>query len=200
MGKAINSCPPAATYLSLLFSYKAAGATVVDLTGAKDTAEFINVSKDDALAYPRIVHVAYPPTVNARIQNAVKPFVEACMEANDVVLEVFTRKLGLPEGALARRHSLEEHSVSEARCIRVPPSPGSTKIAVGAHTDFGRSVPASASDLARLGTDSACHAVSLSWLTDWVDCRLCFLEKRVGNTSKLWQLLSVRSTLISPGV
>ncbi|KAF9468233.1 Clavaminate synthase-like protein [Collybia nuda] len=119
------------------FGYKAAGATTVDLDGSKDNAEFINISKDDALAYPQVAHVAYPSSVNARMESTIRPFVEACMEINSTMLEVFNARLGLPEGALAQHHPREQYSVSEARCIRVPPSPGSTKIAVGAHTDFG---------------------------------------------------------------
>lgn len=119
------------------YRYKAVGATTVDLEGSKDNAEMINISKDDALAYPRVAHVHYPGPVNARMENTIKPFVKACMAANDTILEVFNRKLGLPDGALAKRHSVEENSVSEARCIKVPASPGSTKIAVGSHTDFG---------------------------------------------------------------
>ncbi|RDB23591.1 Oxidoreductase vrtI [Hypsizygus marmoreus] len=119
------------------FGYKAAGATYVDLNGSKDNAEMINVSKDDALAYPQVVHVAYPEPVNKRMEITVKPFVEACMEVNNTILEIFNRRLGLPEGALASRHLRDQPSVSEARCIKVPPSPNSTKIAVGAHTDFG---------------------------------------------------------------
>jgi isopenicillin N synthase-like dioxygenase len=119
------------------FGYKAAGATYVDLKGSKDMAEFINVAKDDALAYPEIIHRSYPQTVNDAMELAVRPFVEACMAANDTMLNVFNDKLGLPSGTLAALHPLKETSVSEARCIKVPPTPNSTKIAVGAHTDFG---------------------------------------------------------------
>ncbi|KAL0952402.1 hypothetical protein HGRIS_006678 [Hohenbuehelia grisea] len=119
------------------FGYKAAGATTVDLTGSKDNAEMINISKDDAISYPQKVHTGYPEPVNARMESTVKPFVQACMSANDTILEIFNKRLGLPAGTLARLHSLEEPSFSEARCIKVPASPGSTKIAVGAHTDFG---------------------------------------------------------------
>jgi isopenicillin N synthase-like dioxygenase len=120
--------------------YKATGATYVDLEGSKDNAEFINISKDDALAYPLVVHVTYPEPVNARMKDTVRPFVEACMEANNTMLDIFNKKLGLPDGTLTSLHSRNETSVSEARCIRVPALPGSTKIAVGAHTDFGRFV------------------------------------------------------------
>lgn len=92
------------------------------------------------MAYPRIVHVAYPSAVNERMASTVRPFVEACTAANDFMMEIFNKRLGLPDGTLAACHLRDETSVSEARVIRVPPSPNSTKIAVGAHTDFGRFV------------------------------------------------------------
>lgn len=129
---------PFLTHSNIAVSYKAPGATYVDLNGAKDNAEFINVSKDDVLAYPRIVHIAYPEPVYAHMETAVRPFVEACMGVNNTIVNIFNRQLGLPEGALARFHTRDEHSICEARVVRVPPSPNSTKIAVGAHTDFGR--------------------------------------------------------------
>ncbi|KAF8889038.1 hypothetical protein BD779DRAFT_1714754 [Infundibulicybe gibba] len=107
------------------FGYKASGATFVDLNGSKDNAEFINVSKDDALVYPKVVHVPYPPPVNARMETVVRPFVLACMAVNDTILRIFNQKLGLPDGTLAQKHTRDEPSVSEAR------------YSVGAHTDFG---------------------------------------------------------------
>lgn len=117
--------------------YKATGATTVDLNGSKDNAEMMNISKDDALVYPQVAHVPYPEPINARMQSDVKSFISACMEANDTLLGIFNDKLGLPKGTLGNLHSLEEHSFSEARIIKVPASPGSTNIAVGSHTDFG---------------------------------------------------------------
>lgn len=97
----------------------------------------INISKDDALAYPDVAHITYPQPVNARMESSVKPFVSACMEANNTILNIFNDKLGLPSGTLASLHSMEEHSVSEARVIKVPPSRDTDAIAVGSHTDFG---------------------------------------------------------------
>ncbi len=97
----------------------------------------INISKDDTLSYPDVAHVPYPEPVNARMESAVKPFVTACMEANNTILGIFNDKLGLPSGTLERFHSSEEHSVSEARLIKVPPSKDTESIAVGSHTDFG---------------------------------------------------------------
>jgi isopenicillin N synthase-like dioxygenase len=105
-----------------------------------DTVEFINVSKDDALAYPQVVHRTYPSTVNARMENTIAPFVHKALEVNYVTLDIFNQRLGLPQGTLEKLHILEEHSGSEARCIRNPPPKVKTAAAtpaLGAHTDFG---------------------------------------------------------------
>lgn len=121
-------------------SYKAAGANATDETGALDTVEFINVAKDDALAWPGRVHREYPSTVNARMESTIKPFVQKSLEVNYVLLDVLSDRLGLPKGTLAKRHPLEEPSGSEARCIKNPPKPdgiSETQAAIGAHTDFG---------------------------------------------------------------
>ncbi|PCH41798.1 Clavaminate synthase-like protein [Wolfiporia cocos MD-104 SS10] len=120
--------------------YKAAGSNAVDETGALDTVEFINVSQDDVLAFPTPIHRTYPSTVNAHMERTIKPFVRKSLEVNSTLLEIFNTRLGLPDGTLANLHRLDEHSGSEARCIRNPPRPGGIsddKAALGAHTDFG---------------------------------------------------------------
>ncbi|KAI0090369.1 hypothetical protein BDY19DRAFT_939884 [Irpex rosettiformis] len=121
------------------FGYKAAGANAVDETGALDTVEFINVSRNDALAWPNKVHRDYPPTVNARMESTVKPFIKKSMEINMTLMDVFNSRLGLPNGTLAARHSVDEPSGCESRVIKNPPRNGASeaKQAIGAHTDFG---------------------------------------------------------------
>ncbi|OCH93542.1 Clavaminate synthase-like protein [Obba rivulosa] len=124
----------------LSFGYKARGASATDEYGNLDTVEFINVAKDDALAWPRQVHRAYPSTVNAKMENVIKPFVQKSVEVNTTLMRVLEGKLDLPEGALTQRHTIDEHSGSEARVIKSPPRPGGIseeKVAIGAHTDFG---------------------------------------------------------------
>ena len=119
--------------------YKAAGANAVDETGLKDTVEFINVSKDDALAWPTPVHRTYPETVNARMASTIQPFIAKSLAVNNTILEVFNEKLGLPAGELLQRHSRNDWSASEARVIKNPPAPKMSpeRQALGAHTDFG---------------------------------------------------------------
>ncbi|KAH9921154.1 Clavaminate synthase-like protein [Fomitopsis serialis] len=105
-------------------NYKAPGANATDETGARDTVEFINISQDDALAFPTPVHRTYPSTVTARMEHTIRPFIQH----------------SAAEGTLAQLHRLDETSGSETRCIRNPPRPGGIseeKAALGAHTDFG---------------------------------------------------------------
>ena len=127
-------------WLTYEYRYKAAGANATDETGALDTVEFINVSKDDALAWPGKVHREYPSTVNARMESTIRPFIEKSLAVNNTLLAVLNDRLGLPEGALGRRHPREEPSGSESRCIKNPPRPNGIteeQAAIGAHTDFG---------------------------------------------------------------
>ncbi|EPS98874.1 hypothetical protein FOMPIDRAFT_1024447 [Fomitopsis schrenkii] len=122
------------------FGYKAAGANAVDDTGALDTVEFINISQDDALAWPKPVHRTYPATVNARMEATIRPFIQLSAEVNCTLMEILGKKLGFKAGRLTELHRLDETSGSETRCIRNPPRPGGIseeKAALGAHTDFG---------------------------------------------------------------
>ncbi|KZV94738.1 Clavaminate synthase-like protein [Exidia glandulosa HHB12029] len=121
------------------FGYKAAGANATDEYGSLDFVEFINVAKDDALAYPSVVHRQYPSTVRERMVSTVAPFVRKSIEVNNTLLSAFNDRLGLPAGTLLRLHALDESSGSETRCIKTPPSQtiSQDKAAIGAHTDFG---------------------------------------------------------------
>ncbi|KAF9449729.1 Clavaminate synthase-like protein, partial [Macrolepiota fuliginosa MF-IS2] len=118
--------------------YKAAGANAVDASGEKDTVEFVNISKDDVLAWPSHVHRRYPEPVEQNMPTVVQPFVNKSLEVNRTILNIFNDKLGLPKGTLFQQHPLDEHSGCEARIIKNPPMPHNIhKRAIGAHTDFG---------------------------------------------------------------
>lgn len=120
------------------FGYKCAGANAVDASGEKDTAEFINIAKDDVLAWPEVARRTYPRTVNARMQNTLLPFVCKSLDVNYTLLQALNERLGLQPDSFSRRHPMDEWSGSECRITRNPPSPHAPfKIAVGAHTDFG---------------------------------------------------------------
>ncbi|KAJ7211614.1 Clavaminate synthase-like protein [Mycena pura] len=117
------------------FGYKAAGTCAIDAAGTVDTAQFINVAKDDALAWPAQAHRAYPSAVNARMTCTIKPFVEKSLAINNTLLDVLNDKLGLPKGTLARLHPREDYSGSETRVLYSPPIVG--RQVLSAHTDFG---------------------------------------------------------------
>ena len=79
--------------------YKFAGANATDFSGAPDSVEFINVSKDGALAFPAIVNHRYPLTVEERMDSAVRPFVRKGTEVNQTLSVFSTTVLGYRRGA-----------------------------------------------------------------------------------------------------
>ncbi|KZV61603.1 Clavaminate synthase-like protein [Peniophora sp. CONT] len=121
------------------FGYKCAGAVATDENGSPDTIESINIARDDALAWPEVVHRTYPSTVNDRMESTIKPFIEKSVEINNTLLDAFNKKLGLPDGTLVSKHTLEEHTSSEARCIKAPPNQhlSNVKVSLDAHSDYG---------------------------------------------------------------
>lgn len=135
----IKASPTHNTQMPHKSSYKAAGANAVDATGEKDTVEFVNIAKDDVLAWPSRVHrSSYPAPVEQSMPTVVQPFVRKSLEVNRTILSIFNDKLGLPKDFLLQQHPLEEHSGCEARIIKNPPMPHNIqKRAIGAHTDFG---------------------------------------------------------------
>ncbi|KAL5503986.1 hypothetical protein ACEPAH_8058 [Sanghuangporus vaninii] len=126
------------------FGIKRLGSTATNEYGSPDNVEFLNVSKEDALAYPEIFHRTYPSTVYTRMESTIVPFVKKSVDIIDTVLSVYEMKLGLPAGALLELHRHMEASDSEARCIRSPPKKPwfegpitKEDVLLGAHTDFG---------------------------------------------------------------
>lgn len=127
--------------LTSISRYKKAGANATDEFGNLDTVEFINVSRDDALAFPKAAHRTYPPTVEEYMPETITPFVKNSMEITRVLIDCLAKQMGLPRGALDKLHDEKEYSGSETRVIRNPPvgEKGVTKdkVGIGAHTDFG---------------------------------------------------------------
>ncbi|KAF8871423.1 Clavaminate synthase-like protein [Gymnopilus junonius] len=124
------------------FGYKKAGGNAVAASGEPDTAEFLNIAKDDALAWPNLVRrappgTAYPAPALARMESTVKPFIEKSLAVNNTLMDILNDKLGLKKGRLLEFYTNEEFSGSEARIIRNPPMSDTQKIALGSHTDFG---------------------------------------------------------------
>jgi isopenicillin N synthase-like dioxygenase len=125
-------------------SYKAAGTHAVDEKGNLDTIEFINIAKDDALAYPAKVHRNYPSTVNAQMMDTIRPFTLKSAEVCNTLLDALNDRLDLPKGKLGELHRVEDLSNCQSRCTKSPPARGATteKPSLGAHTDFGSLVSA----------------------------------------------------------
>ena len=140
-----------------------------------DASEFMNIAKDDVLAFPKVVHRDYPPTVTAAMSSVVKPFVCKSLEVNNTCLRVFGRQLGLPEGSLEALHTQDHQSGSEARLIRVPPMPEKVlqdRPTIGAHSDFGSLV-----SVCVLFSFFFTSVFSLFCTTFWGVCK-CFLQER----------------------
>jgi len=149
------SCPVHITHAILCDRYKAAGANAVDATGELDTVEFLNVAKDDALAWPKQARRSYPSTANNRMESTIIPFVKKSLEVNYTILDIFNKKLGLEPGTLRKFHTEEEFSGSETRLIKNPPTFNTTKQAIGSHTDFGSLVRALVSNLFSICTNDS---------------------------------------------
>ncbi|BGP38549.1 hypothetical protein JCM10449v2_002484 [Rhodotorula kratochvilovae] len=128
--------------------YKKAGLNNVDAKGNLDTVHFINVAKDDALAYPEVRQRTYPRTVVERM-DTVTGFVRTSDNVLQTLLAVLEPRIGLPAGTLAALHKEGDISGSESRCILKPAEgdkgylpegkgdDGNPAAAIGAHTDFG---------------------------------------------------------------
>lgn len=130
--------------------FKRAGGSNVDAKGNLDTVEFMNVSKDDALAYPEVRQRTYPDTVNRNI-STVTNFVQNSDRVLKTLLAVLEPRVGVKPGTLQKLHANgpPHLSGSEARLIYKPFSgaPGALKegvgedgnpaAAIGSHTDFG---------------------------------------------------------------
>ncbi|KAM0749232.1 Clavaminate synthase-like protein [Meredithblackwellia eburnea MCA 4105] len=130
--------------------YKKAGGTNVDAKGNLDTVEFMNISKDDALAYPEPRQRTYPTPVNAHMKT-IHRFVKSSDEVIKTIFKVLEPKIGLPGGTLDKLHAngAPHLSGSEARVIYKPAAgtpgvapegvgeDGKPSAAIGSHTDFG---------------------------------------------------------------
>ena len=110
----------------------------MDSSGVPDTTQFVNVAKDDALAWPGKVYRDYPKTINDRMESTIIPFTRKSVEVTNFMLELFNERLGLPAGALHARNNENEKCVSESRVIYQPIiEDDPSRVGIGSHTDFG---------------------------------------------------------------
>ncbi|KAK4046710.1 hypothetical protein OIO90_006463 [Microbotryomycetes sp. JL221] len=131
--------------------YKKSGGTNVDAKGNLDTVEFMNIAKDDALAFPVVRQRTYPRVVENEMIVTIRPFIQKSDDVLKTLLSVLEPFVGLPSGTLAKYHENGRPNLSgsEARIIFKPPTgaPGSPvegvgedgkpAAAIGSHTDFG---------------------------------------------------------------
>lgn len=119
------------------FGYKPIGTTVTNKSGASDSFEFWNISKDEFLVhdgkmFPRIILEA---------SDIVKDFMIKSHEIVSVILEIFSINLGLDSKVLPGLHRLMQHSGDQIRLTKSTMHPSETlhpsDISLGAHTDFG---------------------------------------------------------------
>ncbi|KAI0173178.1 putative oxidoreductase [Hypoxylon sp. FL1284] len=121
-----------------LFGYKFAGSSVADKYGARDTAEFFNISKNDMIVPDDQMRRPWP----AQILDA-KPllsgYVRSAHAVGLAVLAVLADKMGVESAEFARRHRIEEPSGDHIRITRGPPKlkKDALEIQTPSHTDSG---------------------------------------------------------------
>lgn len=120
--------------------HKRNGRWATDETGSPDNIEFMDIAKDDILAWPKRILRSYPHTVNdLTIESTLKPYLLKSLDLCFTAFNIFDDKLGLPAGRLVQNHTGDNISRSEIRCIRCLPRPEvpAHKLSLGVHTDFG---------------------------------------------------------------
>ncbi|KAH9918546.1 Clavaminate synthase-like protein [Epithele typhae] len=120
----------------LLFEQGDQGVSFGYDKGTRDVPEFVNISKDDALACSAVARRTYPSAITPDGVHH-HAFVKKSLAINNRLIGVLNDKLGLAAGALASVHKVEEFSGCMARFLRAPPYLGPEKTFLTAHTDFG---------------------------------------------------------------
>ncbi|KAL7410030.1 Clavaminate synthase-like protein [Mrakia frigida] len=120
------------------FGYKSIGHDNVDEEGNVDTNEQFNLSHDDLLSFPKVVHNEYPEPVKKNAEKCLA-FTSGAHGVTMTLLTHLERHLQLPPKALVNLHPQGDGfaSPTKARVIRNPPQAESSTLALGSHTDFG---------------------------------------------------------------
>ncbi|KAI1173238.1 Clavaminate synthase-like protein [Nemania sp. FL0916] len=124
-----------------LDGYKNAGATlavVTDKTGARDTAEFFNVGKNEMIVPEGQMKKKWPSTIMAS-KPMFKEYIEAAHGIGLSILGILATKLGVDPSEFDKRHRIEEQSGDHVRLTRGPPREKEElpEIQTPSHTDFG---------------------------------------------------------------
>lgn len=182
--------PPSLSSSPQILRYKAAGYHSADENGTLDETEFLDVAKDDVLAFPTPVHRTYPPLVADAMPSVLLPFMRKSLAINHVLLAVLNDKLGLEHGTLAALHCTEERSGCVARVIRTPPQIGKKpevlerQALLGAHTDFGSLVSPPAHLSIAIVLRTHWIVMSRSSIIGWAVFRFLLRGPRIGSTSE----------------
>lgn len=119
-------------------SYKTAGATKADSTGARDTAEFFNISKNDMIVEDSQMRRSWPDVV-LQDKPMYAKYCRASHSTGLLIMDMLADKLGIDREDIRQRHKLEDHAGDHIRMTRGPPrkTVEMPEIQTPSHTDFG---------------------------------------------------------------
>lgn len=121
-------------------SYKRVGKTKTDENGTPDTAEFMNIGKDDILQTSSRQRVDPPRLVlEPENQSVLQTFVCTSHSLGLQIMDVLAAKLGIDKDEFRSRHDIDQPCDSHCRMIRGPPRKRTDQpeIQTPGHTDFG---------------------------------------------------------------
>lgn len=117
-----------------------AGWTKTDARGTADTAEFMNVGKDDILDNPTRTPTLLPDLVlQPANRGLLARYQSSCHRTGLDIMSMLANQLGLAKDAFEDKHRLNEPSDDHVRMTRGPPRKDASmpEIQTPGHTDFG---------------------------------------------------------------
>lgn len=120
--------------------YKVAGWTKTDAKGTPDTAEFMNVGKDDILDNPTRTPVALPELLlRPENRSLLARYQTTCQRTGLDLMSILATQMGLPADIFEDKHRLHQPSDDHVRMTKGPPRKNTSmpEIQTPGHTDFG---------------------------------------------------------------
>lgn len=117
-----------------------AGWTKTDAKGTPDTAEFMNVGKDDILDNPTRTPTPLPDLVlEPANRSLLARYQTSCHRTGLDIMSILATQLDLAVDAFEDKHRLNEPSDDHVRMTRGPPRKDASmpEIQTPGHTDFG---------------------------------------------------------------
>lgn len=123
----------------LKYRYKSVGATVTDKSGTPDTAEFMNVAKNDMTLPPGTPMSRQWPPIIMDNQPLFDSYMRAAHSTGLHILSILAKRLGIDPSEFTSRHRLSESAGDIVRLTRGPPrkTADMPEIQTPSHTDFG---------------------------------------------------------------